>query len=433
MTRARDVANVLSTATSLATDTETAAAISSHNTAANGHTTRGNTAGRPASPTVGDIYVNTQTGNVEVYDSTGWVAVGISPDAPTGVTATNQGSSRSYNNGQASVAFTAGTLTGSSYTITSSPGSYTASGASSPITVTGLQSGTEYTYTATATNKYGTSSASSASAGVTATTVPQAPTIGTATGADSSATLTFTAGATGGSSITNYKYSTDNSTYTAFSPAQTTSPLTISGLTNGTSYSFYLKAVNTNGDSAASASSNSVTPAAAGAYESIATVSLSSGNSSSINFSSIPQTYTHLQIRGIARATEGAPDSVGYMRFNSDTNTLYDNAQLNGTGAAVTAGSSVNDNRLAPVRISGGLSSSNIFGVFIIDIFDYKDTTKYKTTRTISGHHENNSNSYMWLESGLWRSTSAINSITLTTDPTYAIYSEFSLYGIKGA
>ena len=159
MTRARDVANVLSAATSLATDTETAAAISSHNTAANGHTTRGNTAGRPVSPTVGDVYINTENGVLEIYESTGWGPV-ISPSSPTSVVATNQPSGRAYNNGQASVAFSAVTFAGTTYTITSSPGSYTASGSSSPITITGLQSSTQYTYTAVASSKYGLSLAS---------------------------------------------------------------------------------------------------------------------------------------------------------------------------------------------------------------------------------------------------------------------------------
>jgi trimeric autotransporter adhesin len=261
MTRARDVANVLSTATALATDTETAAAISSHATASNGHISYGNTAGRPASPITGQVYANTQSGFIEIYTGAtyGWEQVGPISSTPTGVTATNQGSGRAYNNGQASVSFSAGTIPGRSYTATSSPGGYTGTSSSSPITVTGLQSSTQYTYTVTSTNNYGTSAASSASAGVTATTIPQTPTIGTATGANQSATLTFTAGNDGGSSITNYKYSTDNSTYTAFSPAQTSSPLTISGLTNGQSYSFYLKSVNSNGDSAASAASNSIT------------------------------------------------------------------------------------------------------------------------------------------------------------------------------
>jgi hypothetical protein len=419
----------------LATDTETAAAISSHNTAANGHTTRGDTAGRPASPTVGDVYKNTQTGNVEVYESTGWIAVGISPDAPTSVTATNQGSSRSYNNGQASVAFSAGTVTGSSYTITSSPGSYTASGASSPIAVTGLQSGTEYTYTAIATNKYGTSSASSASSGVTATTVPQAPTIGTATGGSESATLTFTAGATGGSSITNYKYSTDNSTYTAFSPAQTTSPLTISGLTDGTAYSFYLKAVNTNGDSAASAASNSVTPANPSSYESIATVTVGSGGSANVEFTSIPATYTHLQIRGIGQSSRtGTNRSDLLVKFNgSSTGYAYHYLQGNGSAAAAAGASSQTYGTVVSNAIPAQDYTSQ-FGAVVIDILDYANTNKNTTLRGLGGT-DNNGAGAIALGSTLWNNTAAITSIELTIDGAYNFkqYSQFALYGIKGA
>jgi len=79
LTRARDVANVLSTATSLATDTETAAAISSHNTAANGHVGRGNTASRPASPTVGDTYFDTTLAALIAYKSTGWEKISQDP------------------------------------------------------------------------------------------------------------------------------------------------------------------------------------------------------------------------------------------------------------------------------------------------------------------------------------------------------------------
>ena len=431
MTRARDVANVLSTATSLATDTETAAAISSHNTAANGHTTRGDTAGRPASPTIGDVYINTQTGNVEVYESTGWIAVGISPDSPTSVTATNQGSSRSYNNGQASVAFSAGTVTGSSYTITSSPGSYTASGASSPIAVTGLQSGTEYTYSATATNKYGTSSASSASSGVTATTVPQAPTIGTATGGSESATLTFTAGATGGSSITNYKYSTDNSTYTAFSPAQTSSPLTISGLTNGTSYSFYLKAVNANGDSAASAASNSITPANPVSYESIATVTVGSGGVSGVTFSSIPSTYTHLQLRCMAKSSYAGSGAVnGGMQLNGDTNgSNYSSHNLYGDGSTAGSQGAANYNGQSWFFPQSG---DNGWAIAVFDILDYKDTNKYTTVRGLTGF-DNNGSGRISLTSSNWRNTAAVTSITLPSEPLWVQYSSFALYGIKGA
>jgi hypothetical protein len=93
------------------------------------------------------------------------------------------------------------------------------------------------------------------------TTAPAAPTSLVATAGDGQASISFTQGTNGGSAITNYKYSLDGTTYTALSPAATTSPITITGLTNATSYNIYLKAVNAVGDSSAS-TSVSVTPVA---------------------------------------------------------------------------------------------------------------------------------------------------------------------------
>ncbi len=260
----------------MATDTETAAAISSHATAANGHVSYGNTAGRPASPITGQVYSNTQTGFMEVYtgETYGWEQVGGIASTVTGVTATNSGSGRAFNNGAASVAFTPGTILGRSYTVTSSPGGYTASGASSPITVTGLQSSTQYTYTVISTNNYGTSAASAASAGVTATTVPQAPTIGTATAGDTQATVTFTAGATGGSTITSFTVTSSPGSITA---SGASSPITVTGLTNGTAYTFTVTATNANGTSAASSASSSITPVAPPAEVTVVVASASTG------------------------------------------------------------------------------------------------------------------------------------------------------------
>lgn len=419
----------------MATDTETAAAISSHNTAANGHTSRGNTAGRPASPTTGDVYVNTQTGFVEVYTGAtyGWEQVGAIASAPTSVVATNQGSSRAYNNGQSSVAFTAGTVAGRTYTVTSSPGSYTATGSTSPLTVTGLQSNTSYTYTVTATNNYGTSSASSASSSVTATTVPQAPTIGTPTAGDSSVSLAFTEGATGGSSITNYKYSTDNSTYTAFSPAQTTSPLSITGLTNGTSYQFYLKAVNANGDSQASSASTSVTPTIQGSFESIATVTLSSG-ASSITFSSIPQTYKHLQIRCISRDSRPATAlNNWHLQLNSDSGTNYSVQSLFTDSSTVTAAADPNLSKTDYFIQPSANATPNVFQASIWDILDYSSTSKYKTIRVLGGYDNNGSGRINFSGAG-WRSFDGVTSLTFTnsSNSNFNGYSSYALYGIKG-
>ena len=179
------------------------------------------------------------------------------PNRPTIGTTTDSGSGRAYNNGSAVVSFTpsASGYAATSYTVTASSGGYSATGTASPLTVYALQSGTSYTFTVTAKNAIGSSNSSAASNSITATTIPQPPTIGTATAGNASATVAFTGNGTGGLS----------NTYTATSsPSSITgtgaSPITVSGLSNGTAYTFTVTATNANGTSASSAASNSVTP-----------------------------------------------------------------------------------------------------------------------------------------------------------------------------
>ena len=168
----------------------------------------GTTAERPASSTIGSLYFNTDLGVLQVYTPNGWFVYQnpATPTAPANVSATDQPSGRAYNNGQASVSFTPNSSGGTAtlFTITPSPSTSpsTFTGNSSPIVVTNLQSSQQYTYTVTSNNLSGTSSASSASAGVTATTVPQAPTIDAVTAGDTLATVAYTAGATGGATAT---------------------------------------------------------------------------------------------------------------------------------------------------------------------------------------------------------------------------------------
>jgi len=156
-----------------------------------------------------------------------------------------------------SVPFTAPATGGSAitgYTITSSSGAI-ATGASSPINVSDA-AGTARTYTVKATNANGNSVASSASSAATPATVPQAPTIGSASAGDGLATVTYTAGADGGSAITTFTAISSPSGVTATGA----SPITVTGLSNGTGYTFVVKATNARGDSATSSPSNSVTP-----------------------------------------------------------------------------------------------------------------------------------------------------------------------------
>jgi len=79
MSKARDIANILSASTSIATDAEVSSAVSNHATAANGHYGRGNTANRPGSPTLGDLYFDTTLGGLIEYRSGGWFKVSQNP------------------------------------------------------------------------------------------------------------------------------------------------------------------------------------------------------------------------------------------------------------------------------------------------------------------------------------------------------------------
>jgi hypothetical protein len=426
MSRIRDIANLFSANTNAATDAEVASAISSHNTTANGHVKRGDTASRPASPSNGDVYANTETGYFEHYDGTVWTAVGAAASTPSSVVATNQGSGRAYNNGQASIAFTAGTITGSTYTVTSSPGSYTATGSSSPLVITGLQSSTQYTYTVVAANKFGTSSASTASSGVTATTVPQAPTIDSVTAGSEEVSVAFTAGATGGSAITGYTVTSSPGSLTA---SGASSPLVVTGLTNGTAYTFTAIATNANGNSLASSASSSVTPAVSGDYESIASFTIGAGGSADITFSSIPQTYTHLQIRCMGKSSYSGTGTVNYgIRFNSDSASNYSSHNLYGDGSSAAAQAGPNYNGQAWWAPTSG---ENGWAVAIMDILDYTNTNKSKTYRCLTGF-DNNGSGRISLSSTNWTSNSAITSITLMSEPLWTQHSTFCLYGIKG-
>ena len=173
--------------------------------------------------------------------------------------------------------------------------------------------------------------------------------------------------------------------------------------------------------------------AAGGDFESIATVTVGAGGSSSVTFTSIPSTYKHLQIRGIARDSRSNAATNLYIQYNSDTGANYTAHELYGNGSTAVAGfEGASQTSALAARVTGNNSAANAFGGFVIDVLDYANTNKYKTSRSLAGH-EDNSSGAIWLISGLWMSTSAITSITITpvTSPILQ-YSSFALYGIKG-
>ena len=183
------------------------------------------------------------------------------PGAPTTPVAT-------AGNATATVVTSATTTGGSPitlFTATSNPGNIQATSTTGTINypANSLTNGVSYNFTVTAKNVVGTSLPSAISNSVTPATVPAAPTIGTATAGNTSATITATPNSNGGSPITLFTAISNPGNIQATSP---TSPVVYpaNSLTNGTAYTFTMKVSNVLGISVASAPSNSVTPTAAG-------------------------------------------------------------------------------------------------------------------------------------------------------------------------
>jgi hypothetical protein len=408
--------------------------------------TRGTTSQRPASPTAGDLFFNTEKKAFEVWTGSAWVSVAVNGAVPLPPTI----GTASLTALTASVPFTGpndfGDAAISTYTATSNPGSISVSSATSPISITGLTAATAYTFTVTATNSYGISNASSASNSVTTANVPGAPTSVTAadTGIDGEALIEWTApGSNGGSAITDYivEYSSNSgSSYTIFSDGTSTATsATVTGLTIGSTYIFRVKAVNAIGTGTASTATSNYIPVEhdTSAYFPIATTTLANA-SGSVSFTSIPADYKHLQIRGWVKYTATGNDrSAVHVRFNSDSGSNYNFGTLYGTGTNIFSDQAINQSitRLASVAAPSSFSSyNNIFGIFVADILDYANTNKYKTIMGTGGFDSNGAAlGNTALQSGGWLSTSAITSMAITPDSgNWSVGSQFTLYGVKG-
>jgi hypothetical protein len=167
--------------------------------------------------------------------------------------------------------------------------------------------------------------------------------------------------------------------------------------------------------------------------EPIATNLVGSGGVASVTFSNIPQGYKHLQIRFIGRDNRTSnPLDAMTMRFNSDSGSNYYTHYLRGDGATASAGG-YSGTGIDVYRLTGPTASASMFGAGIIDILDYANVYKYKTTRTLGGADLNGSGE-IHLDSGLWLNTSGISTVVLipSNATLFDQYSRFSLYGIKG-
>jgi hypothetical protein len=159
-------------------------------------------------------------------------------------------------------------------------------------------------------------------------------------------------------------------------------------------------------------------------YEAIATFTTTTSSTTSYTFSSIPSTYTDLVVVCNLKATSANSSLV--LRFNGDSGSNYSYTQIWGDG------SSAQSQRLSNQTI-GYLSYNGFptatFGTTIINCQNYSNTTTYKTYLDRGGFAAASTDAAV----GLWRSTAAINSITLFAGNFFDTGCTFSLYGIKAA
>jgi len=164
-----------------------------------------------------------------------------------------------------------------------------------------------------------------------------------------------------------------------------------------------------------------------GAMFPLGMVQVGSGGAADVTFSSIPSTYTHLQIRGLARIVTGG--QAGVIQFNGDTTTTnYYQHGIEALGSG-TPGAYASNSFPTIISIP---STANIFAVTVTDILDYKNTNKYKTIRVLTGQDKNGSGE-LYFSSGLWKNTNAITSILIKPNASsFVEFTQFALYGIKG-
>jgi len=175
-----------------------------------------------------------------------------------------------------------------------------------------------------------------------------------------------------------------------------------------------------------------------GSYESIQTVIVPSGGTSTISFNSIPQGYKHLQLRSVARDASSGYDTNSFLIvINGDTSSGYARQGIAGD----TQGNTYSYREYySGLGYTGGIvrngAMANLFAASIVTFFDYSSTDKYKNFMFLSGATFNGEAvGNVGSSSGIYVSTNAISSISFTSSQSanFLQNSQFALYGIKGA
>jgi len=167
------------------------------------------------------------------------------------------------------------------------------------------------------------------------------------------------------------------------------------------------------------------------AYELIQTQVLTSSQSA-VNFSSIPQTYKHLQLRTVVKSDNGSSFDILLMRINGATSGYSQHALYGDGGASQVYSSGAASTANIQVGWVNGSSTTGAFAPSIIDILDYASTVKNKTVRSLSGTPTGLPRVFLY--SGAYFSTTTVSSLSFVSNyaANWVAGSRFSLYGIKG-
>jgi len=266
---------------------------------------------------------------------------------------------------------------------------------------------------------------------------PSTPVIGTASdgGTGTTVSVAFTPSTYIGKGTITYTVTSSPGNITA---TGSSSPITVTGLTTGQAYTFTVTGTTNYGVSSdSSAASNSVTPAVPGAFDSIASATPSGTNT--VTFSSIPQTFSHLQIRAVVATTDNQSGTMyDYtVRINGVSTTSYYTQEIRSTSTNVNATSANYDDTAFYLYAWGAAQSYVIFAPSILDFLDYTSTNKAKSIRYVRGGNNNagNNNSLFRLGNTLFNSISnPITSITFTMSTgNFTGGTTFALYGIRGS
>lgn len=164
----------------------------------------------------------------------------------------------------------------------------------------------------------------------------------------------------------------------------------------------------------------------------IASTTVGAGGTSTITFSSIPQTYTDLYLVLSNRVSVASPQSNVNIRFNGSTASEYGINLFTTTGS----GSAVNSNTLASNNLSflytnGNTSAANFFGSISLYITGYSSTTSFKTMIFNGAQENDTTTAYLTQGGGSWQNNSAITSMTLESfGNTWLQHTTATLYGV---